>query len=235
MVAYKGNVLASDMTGGFYSFKYDDSPLALCADGRKPRSVFSRKRSTISATRIVVRGNASRPRLQRDADHAQAPGQRAPRQRVDRAQGRQALPVRLGQGRARQGAQLRDAAVRHRAGARSAGAVRCAAASRPGSYGSRSARATARATPSARRPHSCGCTDSSAPPARIPSVSPGVGPRRLAKGVLMEFRATILRRALPAVPSSPSPRCAATSRSSCRPPASVSRCSRASSSPSLRR
>ena len=59
MVPYKGNVLASDMTGGFYSFSLDDSPLALCADRKRPRSVFSRKRSTISSTRIVVRGNAS--------------------------------------------------------------------------------------------------------------------------------------------------------------------------------
>ncbi len=59
MVAYKGNVLASDMTGGFYALRYDDSPLALCADRKRPRSVFSRKRSTISATRIAVRGNAS--------------------------------------------------------------------------------------------------------------------------------------------------------------------------------
>ena len=47
MVAYKDHVLASDMTGGFYSLRYDDSPLPLCADTRLPRSVLSRKRSSL--------------------------------------------------------------------------------------------------------------------------------------------------------------------------------------------
>jgi hypothetical protein len=59
VVAYKDHVLAADMTGGFYSLRLDESPLPLCADSRRPRSVFSRKRSSISATRILVRGNSS--------------------------------------------------------------------------------------------------------------------------------------------------------------------------------
>lgn len=59
MVVYKGYVLASDMTGGLYSLKYDDSPLALCADGRRPVSVLSRKRSSLRAGRILLRGTAS--------------------------------------------------------------------------------------------------------------------------------------------------------------------------------
>jgi len=59
MVAYKGYVLASDMTGGLYSLKYDDSPLALCADARRPRSVLSRKRSRLRSGRILLRGSAS--------------------------------------------------------------------------------------------------------------------------------------------------------------------------------
>lgn len=59
MVVYKGYVLASDITGGFYSLKYDDSPLALCADARRPRSVLSRKRSRLSSRRILLRGTAS--------------------------------------------------------------------------------------------------------------------------------------------------------------------------------
>ena len=59
MVHYKGHVLASDMTGGFYSLKYDDSPLPLCTDVKRPAAVFSRKRSAISVRRIVLRGTAS--------------------------------------------------------------------------------------------------------------------------------------------------------------------------------
>ncbi len=59
MVAYKGHILAADMTGGFYSLRYDDSPLPQCADKRKPTSVFSRKNSSLRAKRIFLRGNAS--------------------------------------------------------------------------------------------------------------------------------------------------------------------------------
>ena len=59
MVAYKGYVLAADMTGGFYSLKYDDSPLALCADTRRPRSMLSRTRSSLRANRLLLRGTAS--------------------------------------------------------------------------------------------------------------------------------------------------------------------------------
>ena len=59
MVAYKGYVLASDMTGGLYALKYDDSPLPLCADARRPRSVLSRKRSILRSGRILLRGTAS--------------------------------------------------------------------------------------------------------------------------------------------------------------------------------
>ena len=59
MVAYKGHVLAADMTGGFYSLRYDESPLPLCADTRAPTSVFSRKNSSLRAKRIFLRGNAS--------------------------------------------------------------------------------------------------------------------------------------------------------------------------------
>ena len=59
MVHYKGHVLASDMTGGFYSMRLDESPLPLCADRKRPATVFSRKRSAISPRRIVLRGTAS--------------------------------------------------------------------------------------------------------------------------------------------------------------------------------
>jgi hypothetical protein len=59
MVEYKGHILASDMTGGFYSLKYDDGPLPLCTDRKRPATVFSRKRSAISATRLLLRGTAS--------------------------------------------------------------------------------------------------------------------------------------------------------------------------------
>jgi hypothetical protein len=59
MVHYKGHILASDMTGGFYSLKYDDSPLPLCADRKRPATVLQRRRSAISATRLLLRGSAS--------------------------------------------------------------------------------------------------------------------------------------------------------------------------------
>ena len=59
MVHYKGNVLASDMTGGFYSLKYDDSPLPLCADRKRPVSAIARKSSSVRATRLLLRGTAS--------------------------------------------------------------------------------------------------------------------------------------------------------------------------------
>ncbi|HVF76729.1 MAG TPA: hypothetical protein VNA28_00405 [Solirubrobacteraceae bacterium] len=59
IVVYKDHVLASDMTGGLYSLKYDDSPLPLCADAKAPRSVLSRKRSSLRADRILLRGTAS--------------------------------------------------------------------------------------------------------------------------------------------------------------------------------
>ncbi len=59
MVAYKDHILASDMTGGFYSLRFDDGPLPLCADAKTPRSVLSRARSTLRTTRILVRGTAS--------------------------------------------------------------------------------------------------------------------------------------------------------------------------------
>lgn len=59
MVVYKDYVLASDMTGGLYSLRYDDSPPGLCADARRPRSVLSRKRSRLRANRILLRGTAS--------------------------------------------------------------------------------------------------------------------------------------------------------------------------------
>ena len=59
MVHYKGHVLASDMTGGFYSLKYDDSALPLCTDRKRPATVFSRKRSATSLRRMLLRGTAS--------------------------------------------------------------------------------------------------------------------------------------------------------------------------------
>jgi hypothetical protein len=59
MVAHKDHVIAADMTGGLYSLRYDDSPLPLCADTKKPRSVLSRRNSSIRATRIHLRGNAT--------------------------------------------------------------------------------------------------------------------------------------------------------------------------------
>jgi hypothetical protein len=59
MVVHKGHVLASDMTGGLYTLKYDDSPLALCADATRPRSVLSRQRSRLGSGRILLRGTAS--------------------------------------------------------------------------------------------------------------------------------------------------------------------------------
>ncbi len=74
MVHYKGHVLASDMTGGFYSLRHDDSPLALCADRKRPASVFSRKRSSIRATRILLRGSASDRGCNADAKTRERPG-----------------------------------------------------------------------------------------------------------------------------------------------------------------
>ncbi|MGH2944203.1 MAG: LVIVD repeat-containing protein, partial [Solirubrobacteraceae bacterium] len=59
MVAYKDHVLASDMTGGLYTLRYDDSPLPLCADRTRPRTVLSRKRSSLRAGRILLVGTAS--------------------------------------------------------------------------------------------------------------------------------------------------------------------------------
>ncbi|CAA9472478.1 MAG: hypothetical protein AVDCRST_MAG67-297 [uncultured Solirubrobacteraceae bacterium] len=59
MVVYKDYVLASDMTGGLYSLKYDASPTQLCADASRPRSVLSRKRSRLRSDRILLRGTAS--------------------------------------------------------------------------------------------------------------------------------------------------------------------------------
>lgn len=59
MVAYKGYVLAADMTGGVYSLLYDDTELPLCADKKRPRSRLSRARSRIGSKRLVVRGSAS--------------------------------------------------------------------------------------------------------------------------------------------------------------------------------
>lgn len=59
MVVYKDHVLASDMTGGLYALRYDDSPLPQCADVRPPTSVLSRRRTSLRAKRIVLRGNAT--------------------------------------------------------------------------------------------------------------------------------------------------------------------------------
>jgi len=59
MVVYKDHVLASDMTGGLYSLRYDDSALPLCADATRPRSVLSRRRSRLRANRLLLRGTAS--------------------------------------------------------------------------------------------------------------------------------------------------------------------------------
>ena len=47
------------MTGGFYSLRLDESPLALCADVKRPSSVFSPRNSSIRSTRILLRGTAS--------------------------------------------------------------------------------------------------------------------------------------------------------------------------------
>ncbi|MGH2840477.1 MAG: LVIVD repeat-containing protein, partial [Solirubrobacteraceae bacterium] len=59
MVAYKGYVLAADMTGGLYSLLYDDTDLPYCADRKRPRSSLKRSRSRIAGKRIVLRGVAS--------------------------------------------------------------------------------------------------------------------------------------------------------------------------------
>jgi len=59
MVVYSDHVLASDMTGGLYSLRYDDDAMPLCADGTPPRSVLSRKRSSLRASRILLRGTSS--------------------------------------------------------------------------------------------------------------------------------------------------------------------------------
>ncbi|HEV2786451.1 MAG TPA: hypothetical protein VGV67_08695, partial [Solirubrobacteraceae bacterium] len=59
MVVYKDHILASDMTGGLYSLRYDDSALPLCGDVRAPRSALSRRRSSLRANRILLRGTAS--------------------------------------------------------------------------------------------------------------------------------------------------------------------------------
>jgi hypothetical protein len=62
------------MTGGFYSLKYDDRPLPLCADAKRPATVFSRKRSAISTRRIVLRGTASDRGCKADARTRERPG-----------------------------------------------------------------------------------------------------------------------------------------------------------------
>lgn len=74
MVHYKGHILASDMTGGFYSLRYDDGPLPLCADRTRPRAVFSRKRSAMSPRRIVLRGTASDRGCKADAKSSKRAG-----------------------------------------------------------------------------------------------------------------------------------------------------------------
>ena len=74
MVHYKGHVLASDMTGGFYSLKFDDGELPLCADVKKPGSVFSRKRSSIRSGRMLLRGTASDRGCKATPRRASAPG-----------------------------------------------------------------------------------------------------------------------------------------------------------------
>jgi hypothetical protein len=74
MVAYKGHVLASDMTGGFYSLRYDDSPLAQCTDARAPTSVLSTKSSSLRRTRIFLRGNASDRGCSASATTSKRPG-----------------------------------------------------------------------------------------------------------------------------------------------------------------
>lgn len=74
MVHYKGHVLASDMTGGFYSLRHDDSPLPACTDRKRPRAVFSRKRSAISTRRIMLRGTASDRGCKADAKTSKRAG-----------------------------------------------------------------------------------------------------------------------------------------------------------------
>ena len=115
MVHYKGHVLASDMTGGFYSLKYDDSPLPLCTDVKRPAAVFSRKRSAISVRRIVLRGTASDRGCKADAKTRERAGVAAQGERRRRAEVRHALSLREQAGQPGPRAQLQDAGVRHRA------------------------------------------------------------------------------------------------------------------------
>ena len=79
MVHYKGHVLASDMTGGFYSLKYDDSPLPLCADRKRPASVFSRASVVDPRHAAAAARHRERPRLQGRRQDARARAARCAR------------------------------------------------------------------------------------------------------------------------------------------------------------
>lgn len=69
MVAYKGHVFAADMTGGFYSLKYDGPPKGAgaaagaagsrCRDRTAPRSSFTTKRSRLARRTVVLRGTST--------------------------------------------------------------------------------------------------------------------------------------------------------------------------------
>ena len=95
MVAYKGHVLASDMTGGFYSLKYDDSPLPLCADRKRPAvGAQPQALGDQRATRILLRGTASDRGCTADAKTRERAGRAAQGERRRRAEVRHALPLR---------------------------------------------------------------------------------------------------------------------------------------------
>jgi hypothetical protein len=54
-VHYKGHILGADMTGGFYSFRYDGDR---CNDRTAPRSRIDRRRTSLSRRGALVRGRS---------------------------------------------------------------------------------------------------------------------------------------------------------------------------------
>ena len=163
MVAYKGHVLAADMTGGFYSLRYDDSPLPQCADtrvptvGLQPQELEPARQAHLPARQRLRQG------LQRRRGDVQAPGRGAARDADGRAQSCGQVQVRLQEGDAGPRAQLPVAGASSRRRARAAGASSCAGRSRRAPTRSPFAPATAPATASPRRRSACACAEAAEP------------------------------------------------------------------------
>ena len=111
MVLYKGHVLASDMTGGFYSLQLRRQPAAAV---RRPQAaglgLQPQALDDLRATRILLRGNASDRGCSADADDAQARGRAAQGERRRRAKSGTRCRFVSREGHAGPRAQLHDAA-----------------------------------------------------------------------------------------------------------------------------